>query len=94
MSYLNDCVLSYSDEPLGDMDGHQPYRVGRLSFHPSGRFLATCCFDRSWRFWDLAACDEVLHQEGHSGPVYDITHHPDGSLIATGFVSSLVAITR
>ena len=69
------------------MDGHQPYRVSRLAFHPSGRFLATCCFDRSWRLWDLAACEEILHQEGHSAAVYDLAHHPDGSLVATACAS-------
>ena len=41
-------------------------------------------FDNSWRLWDLEAQDEILHQEGHSGPVYDICFQPDGSLAATG----------
>ena len=27
---------------------------------------------------------EVLHQEGHSRPVYAIAFHPDGSLVCTG----------
>ncbi|GFS26665.1 U4/U6 small nuclear ribonucleoprotein Prp4-like [Elysia marginata] len=31
-----------SEEPLADIEGHAPYRVSRLKYHPSGRFLATC----------------------------------------------------
>ena len=32
----------FSDEPVADIEGHAPYRVSRLAYHPSGRFLATC----------------------------------------------------
>ncbi|RTG91207.1 U4/U6 small nuclear ribonucleoprotein PRP4 [Schistosoma bovis] len=72
-----------NEEPLADIEGHAPHRVSRLAFHPSGRFLATTCFDHSWRLWDLEACEEILHQEGHSKPVYDVVFHPDGSLALT-----------
>ncbi|XP_037092324.1 U4/U6 small nuclear ribonucleoprotein Prp4-like [Pollicipes pollicipes] len=73
-----------SDEPLADIEGHAPYRVSNLKYHPSGRFVATCCHDHSWRLWDLEQLTEVLHQEGHSGAVYDVDFHTDGSLVATG----------
>ena len=80
--------------------GHAPFRVAKVKFHPSGRFLATawyvtdrCLFldnyyfffsyDHSWRLWDLETQDEVLHQEGHSKAVHDITFQCDGSLSAT-----------
>lgn len=72
-----------SEEPIGNLEGHEPYRVAHVVFHPSGRFLATCCFDKSWRLWDLEANEEVLHQEGHSKAVYDISFQSDGSLAAT-----------
>lgn len=72
-----------SEEPIGNLEGHEPHRVSRLAFHPSGRFLATCCSDKSWRLWDLETCEEVLYQEGHSKAVYDIAFHPDGSLAAS-----------
>ena len=29
------------DEPIADIEGHSPYRVSRLSFHPTGRFLGS-----------------------------------------------------
>ena len=103
-------MLIFSDEPIADVEGHAPYRVSRLAFHPSGRFLATCwyavsrlrftssvnveccSFDHSWRLWDLEAQDEVLHQEGHSKPVYDVSFQQDGALCATAYVSSHLPI--
>ncbi|XP_049799403.1 U4/U6 small nuclear ribonucleoprotein Prp4 [Schistocerca nitens] len=73
-----------SEEPLADVEGHEPHRVSRLAFHPSGRFLGTCCFDSSWRLWDLEQCQEVLHQEGHCKPVYCISFQNDGAVVGTG----------
>ncbi|KAJ8300409.1 hypothetical protein KUTeg_021928 [Tegillarca granosa] len=64
-----------SDEPVADIEGHAPYRVSRLGYHP---------FDSSWRLWDLEAQEEILHQEGHSKPVYDISFQVDGALAVTG----------
>ncbi|KAA3681143.1 U4/U6 small nuclear ribonucleoprotein PRP4 [Paragonimus westermani] len=81
-----------SEEPLADIEGHAPHRVSRVAFHPSGRFLATACFDHSWRLWDLEACEEVLHQEGHSKPVYDVAFHPDGSLALTTSLDSFARV--
>ncbi|XP_041370101.1 U4/U6 small nuclear ribonucleoprotein Prp4-like [Gigantopelta aegis] len=73
-----------NDEPIADIEGHAPYRVSRLAFHPSGRFLGTCVFDNSWRLWDLEVQEEILHQEGHSKAVYDIAFQDDGALVVTG----------
>lgn len=73
-----------SDEPIGSLKGMCPHRVSRVAFHPSGRFLACCVFDNSWRLVDLETETEVLHQEGHSKAVYDISFQCDGSLAATG----------
>ncbi|XP_054157982.1 U4/U6 small nuclear ribonucleoprotein Prp4-like [Oppia nitens] len=77
-----------SEEPMGNLPGHEPNRVSHMEFHPSGRFLATCCYDHSWRLWDLEAEEEVLHQEGHSKPVHDLSFQCDGSLIATAGLDS------
>ena len=44
------------------------------------RLSPGCRFDHSWRLWDLESRVEVLHQEGHSRPVYSVCFHPDGSL--------------
>ncbi|XP_055344030.1 U4/U6 small nuclear ribonucleoprotein Prp4-like [Paramacrobiotus metropolitanus] len=76
------------DTPIGSLDGHQPQRVSRVQFHPSGKFLGTCCFDQSWRLFDMESSKELLHQEGHSKEVYCIAFHPDGSLALTGGLDS------
>ncbi|KAJ8687214.1 hypothetical protein QAD02_023008 [Eretmocerus hayati] len=73
-----------NEKPLADLEGHAPHRVARLAFHPSGRFLGTCCYDSSWRLWDLEQQVEVLHQEGHTRPVHCISFQTDGSVVATG----------
>ncbi|XP_043267061.1 U4/U6 small nuclear ribonucleoprotein Prp4 isoform X2 [Venturia canescens] len=72
------------EEPLAEVEGHEPHRVSRIAFHPSGRFLGTCCHDSSWRLWDLEQQAEVLHQEGHAKPVHCISFQGDGSVSATG----------
>ncbi|XP_075221896.1 U4-U6 small nuclear riboprotein factor 60K [Lycorma delicatula] len=77
-----------SEDPLADVEGHAPHRVSRIAFHPSGRFLGTCCFDMSWRLWDLLAGQEVLHQEGHTKPVYCLSFQNDGALAASGGLDS------
>ena len=53
---------------------------------------SVCSFDHSWRLWDLEAQDEVLHQEGHSKPVYDVSFQQDGALCATAYVFSHLPI--
>lgn len=77
-------VISKKEEPVADLEGHAPFRVSRAIFHPSGRFLGTCCYDNSWRLWDLEQGEEVLHQEGHCKPVYCMSFQCDGSIVATG----------
>jgi U4/U6 small nuclear ribonucleoprotein PRP4 len=79
-----------SSEPLRSIKGHEPHRVAKVQFHPSGRFLATCCFDNSWRLFDMEHSleEEILFQEGHSKPVYDIDFHSDGNLAVTGGLDS------
>ncbi|CAG9826850.1 unnamed protein product [Diabrotica balteata] len=81
-----------SEEPIADIEGHMPHRVSRIGFHPSGRFLGTCCFDNSWRLWDLHQCTEVLHQEGHVKPVYCISFQVDGSVCATGGMDAFARV--
>lgn len=73
-----------SEESIADITGHMPHRVSKLSFHPSGRFLATACYDSSWRLWDLEQKTEVLHQEGHAKAVHCLAFQTDGSVVVTG----------
>ncbi|XP_041968755.1 U4/U6 small nuclear ribonucleoprotein Prp4 isoform X2 [Aricia agestis] len=73
-----------SESPIASLEGHSPARVGRVEFHPSGRYVGSTVFDRSWRLWDVEARVELLHQEGHAEPVYSLAFQGDGSLAATG----------
>ncbi|KAI1277972.1 U4/U6 small nuclear ribonucleoprotein Prp4 [Halotydeus destructor] len=72
-----------SEEPISSLTGHTD-RVSHVAFHPCGRYLATCCHDKSWRLWDLETSEEILYQEGHSKAVFDIAFQCDGSLAVTG----------
>lgn len=73
-----------SEETIAEITGHMPHRVSKLAFHPSGRFLATACYDASWRLWDLEQRTEILHQEGHVKATHCLSFQTDGSVIATG----------
>lgn len=73
-----------NEESIADITGHMPHRVSKVAFHPSGRFLATACYDSSWRLWDLEQKTEVLHQEGHAKPVHCLSYQSDGSVLVTG----------
>lgn len=72
-----------SEEPIHQVKGHEPHRVSQAKFHPSGKFLATACYDNSFRLLDVEKGIEILHQEGHSKPVHDVAFQSDGSLIAS-----------
>ncbi|OQR78776.1 U4/U6 small nuclear ribonucleoprotein Prp4-like [Tropilaelaps mercedesae] len=72
-----------SDTPKETIRDMTPHRVSRVAFHPSGRFLACCVYDNTWRLFDLHHKMEILYQDGHSRPVHDIAFHGDGSLAAT-----------
>ena len=77
------CWSAESDTAIATLTGHSK-RVAAMRFHPSGKFLATACYDHSWRLWDIEQRTEILHQEGHSREVHCLAFHPDGSLIGTG----------
>ncbi|GBG67594.1 hypothetical protein CBR_g723 [Chara braunii] len=64
-------------------------RLAKLAFHPSGLYLGTAGFDKTWRLWDVNRGVELLLQEGHSRSVYSISFQVDGSLVATGGLDAL-----
>lgn len=72
-----------SEKPLASLSGHSG-RVGRINFHPSGRYLGSAGFDGTWRLWDVVTQKELLIQEGHSKEVYALAFQDDGALVASG----------
>ncbi|XP_056698204.1 uncharacterized protein [Spinacia oleracea] len=76
---------------LRTFEGHLD-RLARISFHPSGKYLGTTSFDKTWRLWDIESGAELLLQEGHSRSVYAISFHPDGSLLASCGLDSLTRV--
>ncbi|KAI3838829.1 hypothetical protein MKX03_002605 [Papaver bracteatum] len=76
---------------LRKFEGHFD-RLARLAFHPSGKYVGTASFDKSWRLWDIETGVELLYQEGHSRGVYGICFHHDGSLAASCGLDSIVRV--
>lgn len=76
-------------KPISTLSGHS-HRVCKISFHPSGRFLASASYDGTWRLWDVERSTELLLQEGHSKELYSIAMQPhDGALIASGGLDAI-----
>ncbi|QLL33717.1 hypothetical protein HG536_0F00410 [Torulaspora globosa] len=69
--------------PTIAFEGHER-RVAGTKFHPSGKYVASCSFDKTWRLWDIQTQQELLLQEGHSREVYCIAFHSDGALLCSG----------
>merc|ERR1712048_967233 len=73
-------------------------RLGQIAFHPSGKVIATSCFDHTWNLWELEkACllfskttsrniseKSIYKQEGHNGYVCAISFNNVGALLVSG----------
>ncbi|KAH3672723.1 hypothetical protein WICMUC_004129 [Wickerhamomyces mucosus] len=76
------------DLPLTEFDGHES-RIVQSKFHPSGRYIASSSFDKTWRLWDIQTKQELLLQEGHSKEVYALAFNNDGNLLVSGGLDAL-----
>jgi U4/U6 small nuclear ribonucleoprotein PRP4 len=47
-------------------------RLARVEFHPSGRYVGSAAYDKTWRLWDVETGTELLLQDGHDKEVYAI----------------------
>ncbi|OMO98389.1 hypothetical protein COLO4_13929 [Corchorus olitorius] len=100
VNYYDDGNLYWNqDELIGILlpkERKKPYlhldRLARIAFHPSGEYLATTSFDKTWRLWDIHTGAELLLQEGHSRSVYGIAFHKDGSLAASCGLDALARV--
>jgi U4/U6 small nuclear ribonucleoprotein PRP4 len=80
--------LSQNSSCMSTLSGHSA-RLSSIAFHPSGRFVGTTSYDKTWKLWDVETSSSILTQEGHAKEVYPIVFHPDGSLVATGDLSGI-----
>eukprot|EP00897_Mesotaenium_endlicherianum_P005154 jgi/Mesen1/4667/ME000241S03704 len=87
----NAILWSLEGKQLQTYDGHID-RLARLAFHPSGLYLGTASFDKTWRLWDVETGAELLLQEGHSRSVYGIAFNRDGSLAASCGLDALARV--
>lgn len=76
---------------LHSFEGHLD-RLARLAFHPSGNYLGTASYDKTWRLWDINTGIELLLQEGHSRSVYGIAFQCDGSIAASCGLDALARV--
>ena len=78
--------------PAQTLEGHE-MRVNRVAFHPHlNQFVASTSDDETWRLWDIERREELLLQEGHIAPVFGLSFHPDGSLIATSDIAAVIRV--
>jgi WD40 repeat protein len=73
---------SRTGEQLAALTAHSG-EVFSLSFHPSGRLLATASADVA-TVWDLDSARPIARFRGHAGRVTAVAFAPDGSFLATG----------
>ena len=78
-------------EELAHYEGHKG-RLCRVSFHPTGKYLATTSFDTTFRLWDCETSNSelLLQDSGHEHATSGLDFHPDGSLILVGDYGSTV----
>jgi len=73
----------YSElKPMKILEGHWD-RVNNTAFHPSGRWIGSTSFDKTWCLWDVETGQEILTQGGNSRAVYALAFHCDGALVST-----------
>lgn len=84
-------LWSRKGKKLQSYEGHLD-RLARIAFHPSGAYIGTASFDKTWRLWDVNTGIELLLQEGHSRSVYGIAFQQDGALAASCGMDALARV--
>ena len=72
--------------PLAVLKGHAD-RCCRLAWHPTGQYVASTSYDKTWRLWDIETQQQLLKQEGQTKATYAIAFQRDGALAASGSVT-------
>lgn len=64
--------------------GNHPKGPTPISFHPSGKFLATGGADSKVHFWKIPECEVIKTIVAHKRAVTSLCFSPSGDLLATG----------
>jgi hypothetical protein len=68
-----------------------PEGLTAVSFHPSGRYLASGGKDKMIKIWSIPECSEIASWEAHKLAIASVEFTPDGSGIASGSVNDVIA---
>lgn len=67
---------------ITELRGHEDV-INGLSFHPSGRYLASCSNDRTVRIWEIGSYEKPLVLRGHRKKVLCVKYSPNGKQLAS-----------
>lgn len=84
-------IAMLSGQPIEDAVGYN-LGVGKISFSPDGKYLATANMDGMPTIWDIFTAGKVLSLETGLLPSKAIAYNPDGSLLATGGDEGIVQV--
>ncbi|KAH3687574.1 hypothetical protein WICPIJ_001435 [Wickerhamomyces pijperi] len=84
-------LSSSTATPMVTFPGHED-RIACVSHHPSGQYLASASFDKTWRLWDINASQELLLQESHSKEVFALDFNGDGQLLVSAGLDSIAYV--
>jgi WD40 repeat protein len=84
-------ITKLSGQPLDNAAGYN-LGVGKISFSPDGKYLATANMDGLPTIWDIETSSKVLSLETGMLPSKAIAYSPVGGLLATGGDEGIVQV--
>jgi WD40 repeat protein/tetratricopeptide (TPR) repeat protein len=82
-SVSGQAVYHLLDLRTGEVQATLPHkaRFGSVAYHPDGKMIATCGYDRLIQLWDTATGQQTLVLEGHKNDGIHCAFTPDGDLL-------------